>query len=502
MAILGENLDYSDKDFDSLRARLINLIQSAFPEWTDFNVANFGNILMELTAFVGDVLVFYQDNQSGESRIATAQLRRTMLALVKLIGFQVEGAGAATTELTFSLTEIPTGDVTVKAGDRFRTLEITDPVTFQALADAIMVAGADPPTIIFTVEHSENSTQVFNSTGLPNQSFELSDTPFLDGSLDTGIVAANGVYTIVPDFLDSTSTDRHAVVTVDENDRARVDFGNDINGQIPQGTITFSYKTGGGDIGNVNPGTLRRAENSYSDEFGDPVTVVVTNDEKATGGTPRQSVEDIRVEAPRSLRVLNRTVAREDFEINALKVTGIARALMLTSNERPSIDENTGQLFLVADGIGAPSQALIDEVLNQVRVVFPHTLTFVVDAFSAEFLTIDIQSTVFLQEGTTPATADATIRANLAAFFALDNPDGTPNANAQFGFETSNEVALSNIRNVIRNSAGVRKLDDTFGTTLINGVSADLFVDNFQFPVLGTIVLLDGDTGDLLVSAT
>jgi nucleoside-diphosphate-sugar epimerase len=42
------------QDFDSLRLRLQNLVRSVFPEWTEFNVASLGNLLVELYAFVGD----------------------------------------------------------------------------------------------------------------------------------------------------------------------------------------------------------------------------------------------------------------------------------------------------------------------------------------------------------------------------------------------------------------------------------------------------------------
>ena len=70
MATLPESVDYTDKDFDALRARLIALIKSVFPDWTDFDVASFGNLLVELYAYVGGVLTFYQDNLARESRLA------------------------------------------------------------------------------------------------------------------------------------------------------------------------------------------------------------------------------------------------------------------------------------------------------------------------------------------------------------------------------------------------------------------------------------------------
>jgi hypothetical protein len=72
VALLPEPVDYTAKDFDALRSRLIALLQSVFPDWTDFDVASFGNVLLEMYAFVGDVLTFYQDSQARESRLVTA----------------------------------------------------------------------------------------------------------------------------------------------------------------------------------------------------------------------------------------------------------------------------------------------------------------------------------------------------------------------------------------------------------------------------------------------
>ena len=78
MPLLPPSVDYTDKDFDALRERLIALLQSVFPEWSDFSVASFGNILLEMYAFVGDVLTFYQDNLARESRLVTATQRKNV----------------------------------------------------------------------------------------------------------------------------------------------------------------------------------------------------------------------------------------------------------------------------------------------------------------------------------------------------------------------------------------------------------------------------------------
>lgn len=90
MATLPESIDYTDKDFDALRARLIALIKCHFPDWTDFDVASFGNLLVELYAYVGDVPTFYQDNLARESPLVTATQRKSVMALAKMLGYRIQ----------------------------------------------------------------------------------------------------------------------------------------------------------------------------------------------------------------------------------------------------------------------------------------------------------------------------------------------------------------------------------------------------------------------------
>ena len=99
MAVLPNSVDYTDKDFDALRARLIALVRSVFPDWSDFSVASFGNLLIEMYAFVGDVITFYLDNQARESRLGTATQRKNVIALARMLGYRLHGAQAATAEV-------------------------------------------------------------------------------------------------------------------------------------------------------------------------------------------------------------------------------------------------------------------------------------------------------------------------------------------------------------------------------------------------------------------
>jgi hypothetical protein len=507
MALLDPNLDYTNLDFESIRERLINLILGAFDDWTDFETANFGNILLELMAFVGDILTNLMDNQARESRLETVQLRQNALALARFLGYDASTASPATTAALFTLASIPAFDVTLPAGTIVRTRDPSQSVRFQLLVPLTILAGTDPPQAFGDVENSRTTiAEPFVSSDLPNQQFLLSNTPYID---NTAIVTAgDGAYTQVNNFLSSTATDRHYTVTVDASDRARIRFGNGVSGAIPVGNIFVTYKTGGGRAGNVDANTINTIEGSFTDAQSNVVTVTVTNPEQASGGENRETVQQIKQNAPASLRVSDRTVALEDYVLGAEQVGGVARALMVTSDQLPDavIEENRGRLYVVPVGGGLPTDTLKAAVLEAVTVTRPNTITFQLTVEDPLYLTVNVAMTIFLDADADATSTASTVRANLAEFFQILNPDQTINTNIDFGLNyltgraanEAPEIPLSDITNVVRDTEGVRKLGTRDSDSLLNGVHADLPINAVEFPVLGTVTLTDGDTGALL----
>jgi len=498
MAILGQNTDYTDADFDSLRIRLFNLIQSVFPDWTEQNVANFGNILIELYAFVGDVLCTYQNNQALESRWTLTTQRKNLVALAKLIGYTPSGATASQVDLNISINSVAPADVDYPAGSIFRTSDIVNPVTFRLLNDETITAGQ--LSITATAENSEPHEEIFDSTEKPDQKITLTATPFLDDSEE--IVADNGTYEKVDSFLDSASTDLHYTVSVNQNDKATITFGNGISGAIPVGAIAINYKTGGGTAGQVDANTVTIVQGSYSDNLGNPVITSVNNPSPSTPAVDRENIAQIKVAAPNSIKVVNRTVAREDFEINANKLSSVARSLMLTSDQDPSIDENTGFLFVIPEGGGLPTQQIKDDVLAQVTETFPSTLTFQVNVVDPLYFPVDVAATIYFTPGSNPETVKNSIITNLTNYFAIKNSDGTINENVGFGYDFVEEVGastgalpLSDIYNVVRDTIGVRKISSIPNDFTLNEVHADVEFLLKEFVTLGEVTIINGDTG-------
>jgi len=491
----------TDKDFDALRLRLIALARSVFPDWSDFAVASFGNVLLELYAFVGDVVGYYLDNQARESRLVTATQRKNVIALARMLGYKLHGARAATAEAVFALARASAADVRIPTGTVVRTREVTEPVRFQLLSDVVIPAGALQATGV--VENSKTYVQLFDSRGLADLDIILDHTPYLDASV--AVSAANGTFVEKESLLGSGPNDRHFVVLVDQNDRATVRFGNGTSGAPPTGTVTVAYKTGGGAAGNVDAGRIVVVEGTFTDAHGRAAQVSVTNPEPASGGTDRQSVASAKLLAPESLRTLTRSVTREDFEVNARRVPGVARALMLTSNEDPTVPENSGVLYVIPQGGGLPTPALKNLVLLQVTEVYPATLTFQASVQNPVYRKVDVEARIYLRQGHAAATVRERVKANLAAMFRVSEADGTPNPLVDFGFNVkdadgnaSGEVAWSDVFNVIRDTEGVRKIGDLHGDLKLSGLPADVKLAIKEFPVLGTVTLVNGDTGGVL----
>jgi len=505
--ITSQASDFTSRDFDSWVIQLRSNVNAAFPGWTDFNTSNFGNILLEMFAHTLDVLSFYQDQQYLETRIMFAQLRRSMIALGKNVGFELPGAVAATADLEFTFADGLTRatDLIIPQGTVVRTNDLTDNVEFDLLAPATITAGLIQVSSQ-SAEQARAQVQAITADGTADQRAQLNATPYLDRSASVlfGITA----WTEVDDFLSSGPADTVFRVAVDENDRAALIFGDGINGAIPSGGGTVDYKTGGGSQGNVDANTIDtfRDGSVFTTIGGESVQLLVRNPSAASGGVDRMSVEEARVAIPASLRTVgNRSVTRDDFEDNAKKVRGVARAMMLTSDDDATIPENTGRLYIVPVGGGLPSAALKTEVADFINTSFPPTITFTFSVEDPVLLIISFDAVTHLNPGVTEVEARTAVEASLDAFFSLLNADGSENSQIDFGFKIrtermpagslTGEIPFSDLFNAVRDAA----LPD--GRLAFRKVEEDTFVPandvvllDTEFPVVGSISLTNGQT--------
>ena len=94
------NINYTSKDFSSIKADLIEYTKSYFPDtYKDFNETSPGMMLIELASYVGDVLSYYIDYQYKENVLATATERRNVVRLAEFLGYKVNSSTPALVKL-------------------------------------------------------------------------------------------------------------------------------------------------------------------------------------------------------------------------------------------------------------------------------------------------------------------------------------------------------------------------------------------------------------------
>mgnify|MGYP003965459297 FL=1 len=98
----ARDIKYLNKDFAGLRQAIINYSKTYFPStYTDFSEASPGMMFMEMSAYIGDVLSFYQDNQINETFIQYANNIDNLFELAYVMGYKPKVTGVATSQLDF-----------------------------------------------------------------------------------------------------------------------------------------------------------------------------------------------------------------------------------------------------------------------------------------------------------------------------------------------------------------------------------------------------------------
>ena len=97
------NVNYLNKDFSAFKNTLMEYAKTYFPNtYRDFNETSPGMMLIEMGAYVGDVLSFYIDQQYKEMMLPLAEERRNIINIANMLGYKVKPITPAYVDLTFT----------------------------------------------------------------------------------------------------------------------------------------------------------------------------------------------------------------------------------------------------------------------------------------------------------------------------------------------------------------------------------------------------------------
>ena len=113
-------IDYMARDFESFRRVLLDHAATHWPEWRERHLPDVGNMLVDLMAYFGSELAYYQDRVARETTLVGATQPRSLRAHARLMDYeiapplaahglldvQVDPAGAATSGVLTAGTEV------------------------------------------------------------------------------------------------------------------------------------------------------------------------------------------------------------------------------------------------------------------------------------------------------------------------------------------------------------------------------------------------------------
>ena len=167
----SKQIQYLNKDFDGFKQKLLEFAQVYYPEtYNDFSDTSAGLMLIEMAAYVGDVLSFYGDNQVQENFLEFAKQRDNLLSLAYTHGYFPQITTAATTDVDiFQLLPASTETGRVRPDYNYAMI----------LANGAQIQSSNDSNVFFYIEDQVNFTTSgsFDPTTVSVYSVDSSNNP-------------------------------------------------------------------------------------------------------------------------------------------------------------------------------------------------------------------------------------------------------------------------------------------------------------------------------------
>lgn len=469
------SIDYSSRDFNGILASIYARASRVVPDWTSREEGDFGVLLAELLAYMGDTLSYQIDNVASETFLPTARRRTSVVNIAALMGYRPTGRLAAQVTLQFTGPDVSTA--TVPAGTRVATTPVIDvpPLYFETLTAITFPAGGTtgaPQHLNVQAVEGQTVTNeyVAISTGESQQFYALYNQPVIDGSVilqvqdDPSRPVRTWVY--VDNLVESGATDEVFSTDTTDSGVTLLLFGNNVTGKVPTrgAQIIATYRIGGGAVGNVAAQQVTELVNSI-----EGVTSVI-NTTPGVGGQDEEDIESIRAKAPYVFAAANRGINTADWTGLALRVPRVAKALAVAHVYNQPV-------IYVAPSDG--SAASIELLSSVVSFIQPRSFAgAVVRAAAATYFLVDVVVTIVVAPQYSRESVRQIALQAISNLFAFNNPAGVAN----FG-QLVQQAAIYSALIVIPGVEGI-----TLNVLAVHGGSgvADLVVPPEQIPQLGT----------------
>jgi hypothetical protein len=323
---MADRLKVTDLDFDTIKTNLKSFLNQQ-SEFTDYDFEGSGlNILLDILAYNTHYNAYYLNMVANESFLDTAMLRDSVISHAKTLGYTPYSTTAPVATINFEAKSASNtaGTLTLPAGFVFLSNQIDSKAYNFVVLEEVTATKANSSYLFENLDIYEGQLVTYrfthNSASNPKQVFTLPDANIDTKTITVQISPSAGntslsVYNNVTDILDVNVESEVYYLQENKSGKYQIYFGNDVVGKsLPDGAIVnVTYLLTNGTAANKANNFI--AGVTAADSLAESISnFVITPVSAASGGSDRESVDEIKFGAAAQFSTQNRLVSFKDYE--------------------------------------------------------------------------------------------------------------------------------------------------------------------------------------------
>lgn len=323
---MANRLRVTELDFDTIKSNLRTFLNQQ-NEFTDYDFEGSGlSVLLDILAYNTHYNAYYLNMVANESFLDTALLRDSVVSHAKTLGYvpYSKKAPIATINFLINSSSSTSSTLTIPSGYSFLSNKIDGKSYNFVVLEEVTSTKANNSFYFENLNIYEGQLITYsftqNQSTNPKQVFTLPDDNIDTTTIKVGVSPSIGntsisIYSKVTDVLDVTTDSEVYFLQENKNGLFQIYFGNDVIGKkIPDGSIvSVTYLLTNGDDANKANNFIATA--ALSDTLGESLTnFTITPVSAASGGSERESVDDIKFGSAAQFATQNRLITTKDYE--------------------------------------------------------------------------------------------------------------------------------------------------------------------------------------------
>jgi hypothetical protein len=474
----SNKLEVSELDFDDIKSNLKTFLQnqSEFQDY-DFEGSGFA-VLLDLLAYNTHYLGFNANMLANEMYLDSADIRKNIVSLAKMLGYTPTSAKAPTATIDILVNNATGTSITMDKGTAFTTT--VDGTSYEFITNAAHSITASNGIYQFSnIPVYEGTLVTFKYTvdsSDPDQRFIIpsvnADTSTLKVSVQNSVSdTATLTYNLAAGTTSLDNTSRVYFLQEGEDGKFEIYFGDGVLGKsLSDGNIVIlEYIV-------TNKTEANGASNfSLSGNIGGFTNVSITTSSNAQGGAEAQTKESIRYNAPLQYSAQDRAVTTSDYETLVQEIYPNAQSVSAWGGE----DDETPVYGVVKIAIKAASGSTLTETTKQsiITQLKKYNVASVrPEIIDPETTSIILTSNVKYDEKATTKTA-ATLESEILTNLINYNNNTLQKFDSMFRYSKVVEL-IDDTDNSILSNITTLKIRKDFTPTLNSSTRYDVYFRN------------------------